>query len=221
MTPSRPGRPDGDSIAFTSSRERDRDLSTLNDVWLVPSTAGAPDASPDTRARSAHLCSRPTVVRSRSSATKRARPTARGRTSWSFRLRGANRGRSWLAWTRRSATWRSPTRATPSRRSQARWLPDGSGLLATISAFGRVSVVAVRRSRQEEARTVDRRRARGRRRSAPRAMVAASRARCPIRSRPTRSSRSRTAASANCPTTTPNGSNRSRCPGRGIQRHEQ
>jgi len=32
--------PDGRHIAFTSSRERDRDLTMLNDVWLVPSTGG-------------------------------------------------------------------------------------------------------------------------------------------------------------------------------------
>jgi dipeptidyl aminopeptidase/acylaminoacyl peptidase len=32
--------PDGQRIAFVSSRERDRDLTTLNDVWLVPSTGG-------------------------------------------------------------------------------------------------------------------------------------------------------------------------------------
>ena len=32
--------PDGSSVAFTSSRERDRDVSILNDVWVVPSSAG-------------------------------------------------------------------------------------------------------------------------------------------------------------------------------------
>src|SRR5690242_5052289 len=32
--------PDGQLLAFTSSRERDRDLSPLNDVWLVPSSGG-------------------------------------------------------------------------------------------------------------------------------------------------------------------------------------
>jgi dipeptidyl aminopeptidase/acylaminoacyl peptidase len=34
--------PDGSLIAFTSNRERDRDLSLLNDVWLVPSAGGRP-----------------------------------------------------------------------------------------------------------------------------------------------------------------------------------
>ncbi|MBV9600626.1 MAG: S9 family peptidase [Chloroflexi bacterium] len=34
--------PDGNLIAFTSNRERDRDLSLLNDVWLVPSSGGRP-----------------------------------------------------------------------------------------------------------------------------------------------------------------------------------
>jgi dipeptidyl aminopeptidase/acylaminoacyl peptidase len=34
--------PDGSLIAFTSNRERDRDLSRLNDVWLVPGTGGRP-----------------------------------------------------------------------------------------------------------------------------------------------------------------------------------
>jgi dipeptidyl aminopeptidase/acylaminoacyl peptidase len=32
--------PDGALLAFTSSRERDRDLSILNDVWVVPSSGG-------------------------------------------------------------------------------------------------------------------------------------------------------------------------------------
>jgi dipeptidyl aminopeptidase/acylaminoacyl peptidase len=32
--------PDGRNVAFISSRERDRDLTMLNDVWLVPSTGG-------------------------------------------------------------------------------------------------------------------------------------------------------------------------------------
>src|SRR5438477_4733619 len=32
--------PDGQLIAFTSNRERDRDLSLLNDVWVVPSHGG-------------------------------------------------------------------------------------------------------------------------------------------------------------------------------------
>jgi dipeptidyl aminopeptidase/acylaminoacyl peptidase len=32
--------PDGSLLAFTSSRERDRDLSLLNDVWVVPSDGG-------------------------------------------------------------------------------------------------------------------------------------------------------------------------------------
>ena len=32
--------PDGTLLAFTSSRERDRDLTLLNDVWVVPSTGG-------------------------------------------------------------------------------------------------------------------------------------------------------------------------------------
>jgi dipeptidyl aminopeptidase/acylaminoacyl peptidase len=32
--------PDGQLIAFTSSRERDRDLSILNDVWVVPGSGG-------------------------------------------------------------------------------------------------------------------------------------------------------------------------------------
>jgi dipeptidyl aminopeptidase/acylaminoacyl peptidase len=32
--------PDGQLLAFTSSRERDRDLSMLNDVWAVPSAGG-------------------------------------------------------------------------------------------------------------------------------------------------------------------------------------
>jgi dipeptidyl aminopeptidase/acylaminoacyl peptidase len=32
--------PDGASIAFTSNRERDRDLSLLNDVWVTPSVGG-------------------------------------------------------------------------------------------------------------------------------------------------------------------------------------
>jgi dipeptidyl aminopeptidase/acylaminoacyl peptidase len=34
--------PDGSLIAFTSNRERDRDLSPLNDVWVVPSSGGRP-----------------------------------------------------------------------------------------------------------------------------------------------------------------------------------
>ncbi len=32
--------PDGQRIAFTSSREKDRDLTVLSDVWLVPSAGG-------------------------------------------------------------------------------------------------------------------------------------------------------------------------------------
>ena len=32
--------PDGALLAFTSSRERDRDLTLLNDVWVVPSSGG-------------------------------------------------------------------------------------------------------------------------------------------------------------------------------------
>jgi dipeptidyl aminopeptidase/acylaminoacyl peptidase len=32
--------PDGERIAFASSRERDRDMTVLSDVWLVPSTGG-------------------------------------------------------------------------------------------------------------------------------------------------------------------------------------
>jgi dipeptidyl aminopeptidase/acylaminoacyl peptidase len=32
--------PDGSLLAFTSSRERDRDLSVLNDVWVVPANGG-------------------------------------------------------------------------------------------------------------------------------------------------------------------------------------
>jgi dipeptidyl aminopeptidase/acylaminoacyl peptidase len=32
--------PDGSLLAFTSNRERDRDLSLLNDVWVVPSDGG-------------------------------------------------------------------------------------------------------------------------------------------------------------------------------------
>jgi dipeptidyl aminopeptidase/acylaminoacyl peptidase len=32
--------PDGSLLAFTSSRERDRDLSILNDVWVVPASGG-------------------------------------------------------------------------------------------------------------------------------------------------------------------------------------
>jgi dipeptidyl aminopeptidase/acylaminoacyl peptidase len=32
--------PDGQLLAFTSNRERDRDLSVLNDVWVVPSSGG-------------------------------------------------------------------------------------------------------------------------------------------------------------------------------------
>jgi dipeptidyl aminopeptidase/acylaminoacyl peptidase len=32
--------PDGQLLAFTSNRERDRDMSLLNDVWVVPSTGG-------------------------------------------------------------------------------------------------------------------------------------------------------------------------------------
>ena len=34
--------PDGQLLAFTSNRERDRDTSLLNDVWVVPSRAAAP-----------------------------------------------------------------------------------------------------------------------------------------------------------------------------------
>ena len=34
--------PDGSLIAFTSNRERDRDLSLLDDLWLVPSGGGRP-----------------------------------------------------------------------------------------------------------------------------------------------------------------------------------
>ncbi len=34
--------PDGSLIAFTANRERDRDLSELNDIWVVPSTGGRP-----------------------------------------------------------------------------------------------------------------------------------------------------------------------------------
>jgi dipeptidyl aminopeptidase/acylaminoacyl peptidase len=34
--------PDGSLIAFTSNRERDRDLSLLNDVWIVPGAGGRP-----------------------------------------------------------------------------------------------------------------------------------------------------------------------------------
>ena len=44
-TPSQPGRPTGKLLAFTSNRERDRDLSLLNDVWVVPSARRAGQAA--------------------------------------------------------------------------------------------------------------------------------------------------------------------------------
>src|SRR5205085_6159622 len=43
--------PDGQWLAFTSSRERDRDLSLLNDVWLVAAGANGRRARRVTRHR--------------------------------------------------------------------------------------------------------------------------------------------------------------------------
>ena len=51
--------PDGSTLAFTSNRERDRDLSLLSDVWVVPARGGRPRRLTRHRGQAATPCFSP------------------------------------------------------------------------------------------------------------------------------------------------------------------
>ena len=190
--------PDGKSIAFTSSRERDRDLST-------PQRRVARAAARGGRAR--RITRHKGEVGSPGLFARRSAgglPRPRERRD----LRRAHRAHG-----RPDRRWRADLARRPDLDEEVgnvalsdardpfapqppRWLPDGTGLLATGQRLRPGRGPAFRR-RGRRARAVARRRARGRRRSASRATVDAWRARSPTRRIRTRSSPSRTAASAN------------------------
>jgi dipeptidyl aminopeptidase/acylaminoacyl peptidase len=132
--------PDGQLLAFVSNRERDRDLSLLDDVWVVPSRGG--------RARR--------LTRHRGqAATPAFSPDGRGvayvghERGWAYGVRsellcvpvdGAE-GRSLSgAFEDEVGNAALSDARDPFVPAPPRWLPDG-GILALVSRHGRVEVV--------------------------------------------------------------------------------
>jgi dipeptidyl aminopeptidase/acylaminoacyl peptidase len=133
--------PDGELLAFTSSRERDRDFTTLNDVWVVPSRggrarrvtrhkgeAGSPAFSPDGRQIAFYGHEKGTTYGARTDLM--VIPVDGGEPRSLMADLDEEVGNVALS------DARDPFAAQPPR-----WLPNGSALLATVSAFGRVSIV--------------------------------------------------------------------------------
>jgi dipeptidyl aminopeptidase/acylaminoacyl peptidase len=133
--------PDGQLLAFTSSRERDRDLSLLNDVWVVPSTGGR------SRRLTRHRGQAATPVFSPDGQQVAYLGHERG---WTYGARTelltvpAQGGDS------RSVSGSFDYEVGNVALSDARdpfaalapaWDPDGRGLLALVSRLGRVEVV--------------------------------------------------------------------------------
>jgi dipeptidyl aminopeptidase/acylaminoacyl peptidase len=132
--------PDGQSIAFTSGREKNRDVSLLNDVWLVPSAGGrarrltrnrgqvgSPTFSPDGAQVAFYGHEKGWTYGARTDLL--SVPVAGGE------VRSLSGGLDEEVGNVALSDARDPFAAQP-----ARWLPDGSGLLALVSAFGRVVV---------------------------------------------------------------------------------
>ena len=132
--------PDGQSLAFVSNRERDRDLSVLSDVWVVSSNGGrarrltrhkgqaaAPSWSPDGRQVAYLGHERGWTYGAR---TELLVVAADGGPSQSLSGESDELGNVALTDAR-----------DPAPPLAASWLSDGSGLLALVSSMGRVSVV--------------------------------------------------------------------------------
>jgi dipeptidyl aminopeptidase/acylaminoacyl peptidase len=133
--------PDGTWLAFVSNRERDRDLSLLSDVWVVPSTGGrarrltrhagqaaAPAWSPDGRSIAYLGHERGWTYGAR---TELLVVPATGGPSQPLSGPDVELGNVALTDARDPVPALAP-----------RWLPDGRSLLALVSSAGQVSVVS-------------------------------------------------------------------------------
>src|SRR5712691_6990035 len=133
--------PDGQLIAFTSNRERDRDLSLLNDVWVVPSTGGRARRLTRHRGQASTPVFSPNGQRvaylghergwTYGARTELLSVPIEGGDSYSFSASFEDElGNAALS------DARDPFAAQPPV-----WQPDGRGLLSLVSRHGRVEVV--------------------------------------------------------------------------------
>jgi dipeptidyl aminopeptidase/acylaminoacyl peptidase len=133
--------PDGQLLAFTSNRERDRDLSLLNDVWLVPSSGGRARRLTRHRGQAAMPAFSPNGKRvaylghergwTYGARTELLSVPVEGGDSYSFSGRfDEELGNAALS------DARDPFSAQPPA-----WQPDGRALISLVSRHGRVEIV--------------------------------------------------------------------------------
>ncbi len=133
--------PDGQLLAFTSNRERDRDLSMLNDVWVVPSAGGRARRLTRHRGQASTPVFSPNGQRvaylghergwTYGARTELLSVPIEGGDSYSFSgLFEDELGNAALS------DARDPFSAQPPV-----WQPDGRGLVSLVSRFGRVEIV--------------------------------------------------------------------------------
>jgi dipeptidyl aminopeptidase/acylaminoacyl peptidase len=133
--------PDGRLLAFTSNRERDRDLSLLNDVWVVPSAGGR------ARRLTRHRGQASTPVFSPDGQQVAYLGHERG---WTYGARTELlcvpiEGGDSYAFSNRFEDELGNTALSDARDPSAAqapvWQPDGRGVLNLVSRYGRVEVV--------------------------------------------------------------------------------